>query len=399
MKVLQINAVYGMGSTGQIVKDVHNLANKEGINSYVAYAMALSKPNDRNTYRIGNVLDRKLHALLCRVGGKQAYFSRCATKRLIKYIKKIKPDIVHLHNLHSNYIYLNGLLKYLAKENIKTVITLHDCWFYTGGCFHYTYAGCDKWVTGCEKCVKRIEDTPAYFYDASQKIFRDRKNYFSAISNLTVVGVSEWIRSEATKNIFAKNTSLTIYNGIDTEFFRPITSSVREKYGLENKFVVLGAASKWLSPINRQALDIVTKGIGEDGVLVLFGCDNKVKQTLPPNVILIGYTHNRESLRELYAMADVFANCTREESLSLINVEAQACGTPVVTYANTGAKETVDGCNSFSVQSGNAEALLQKILEIKKKGKQSYIGCRQFVVEKFNRDTNYEKYIQLYKSI
>ena len=400
MKVLQINAVYGAGSTGCIVEDIHLLTLKNGMESFVAYAIALSNEEIANGYCIGNVLDRKAHALLCRIKGKQAYFSYGATRKLIRYIRKLKPDIVHLHNLHSNYIHLNSLLAFLAKENIKVVVTLHDCWFYTGGCFHYTSAGCDKWLTACGDCPKRKADTPAYFGDASASILRDRKKYFSAIPDLTVVGVSEWMRSEGVKTVFAQNKNVTIYNGIDMEFFQPTPSDFRTRYGIEDKFVVLGAANKWLNPINRIALETVAQGIGQDGVLVIFGCDRESLKDLPSNVITIGYTNSRVEMRELYSMADVFANCTIEESLSLVNVEAQACGTPVVTYRNTGAQETVDNESGFSVESGNQKELLEKILYIKKNGKQTYAKqCRLFAVDKFDRDKNYEKYISLYKSI
>lgn len=400
MRVLQINAIFKNKSTGRIVEDIHSLALQRGVDSHVAFAMSLTNEEEPNTYRIGNGLDRKIHAFLCRFGGRQAYFSHCATRKLIRYMERLKPDIVHLHNLHSNYIHLNMLLKYLAKRDIKTIVTLHDCWFYTGGCFHYTYAGCARWLDACGNCPKRKNDTPAYLYDASKKILKDRRKYFSKIPNLAMVGVSEWMRSEGAKTVFAHNESVTIYNGIDTNFFKPTASDFRMRYGIEDKFVVLGTANKWLAPINREALERVSKELGEDGALVIFGCDRESQKDLPSNVIPIGYTYNLDTLRKLYSMADVFVNCTREESLSLVNIEAQACGTPIVTYRNTGAQETVDNESSFSVETGNIQALLEKILYIKKTGKQTHTEkCRLFVLDRFDRDKNYEKYISLYKSI
>ena len=179
MKVMQINAVYGVGSTGVIVKDLHELCLQNGIESYVSYSTTNQKSEDiKNGYIIGGTLGKKIHAFLSRLGGKQAYFSSFATKKFIKHIKRIKPDIVHLHNLHSNYINMNMLLDYLGKSNTETIITLHDCWFYTGGCFHYTAAGCGKWLEGCGNCPKKMQDTPAILKDNSAKILSDRKNTF-----------------------------------------------------------------------------------------------------------------------------------------------------------------------------------------------------------------------------
>lgn len=400
MKVMHINAVYGVGSTGVIVEDLHKLSLKNGIDSYVSYSSSNRNADEiKNGYIIGNNFGKKSHALLCRIGGKQAYFSLCATKKLIKYLEEVKPDIVHLHNLHSNYIHLNKLLEYLAEKDIKTVITLHDCWFYTGGCFHYTADNCSKWLDCCGTCPKKIKDTPAYFKDNSAKILADRKKYLGAIKNLTVVGVSQWIADDARKTFLKDKNICTIYNGIDTEFFVPTPSDFREKHGLENKFVILGAANKWLNPVNKETLETVTQKLPEDCVLVIIGCTEEQKSVLPKNVLSFGYISDRDELRKIYSMADVFANCTREESLSLINVEAQSCGTPTVTYKNTGAQETVDNKCSFSVESGNAEEFFNVIMKIKKLGKNLLSAyCHNWAKAKFNRDENYLKYIDLYKN-
>lgn len=161
MKVMQINAVYASGSTGYIVSDIHTLSIENGIDSYVAYSTSpLARNEIVNGYQVGNTIGKKIHALLGRINGKQAYFSKIATWNLLKYIETVEPDIVHLHNLHSNFIYLNMLLDYLAKKRIKTIITLHDCWFYTGGCFHYVSARCEGWLKECGHCPKKKKDTP-----------------------------------------------------------------------------------------------------------------------------------------------------------------------------------------------------------------------------------------------
>ena len=401
MKVLHINAVYGVGSTGVIVEDIHKLSMKNGIESCVAYSTTPRKPDEIPFgYAIGKNFGKKAHALLCRINGKQAYFSRGATKKLIQHIEKEKPDIVHLHNLHSNYIHLNMLLDYLGKNDISTVITLHDCWFYTGGCFHYTNAKCDGWLNECKRCPKKKADTPSFFLDCASEILKDRKKYFGKIKDLTVVGVSEWITKEGTRTFMSGRRALPIHNGIDTEFFVDTPSQVKEKLGIQDKFVLLGMSNKWLLSINRPALEYFSSNLPSDAVMVIVGCNEEQKSSLPKNIIGMDYIRQRELLRQVYSMADVFVNCTREESLSLVNVEAQCCGTPTVTYRNTGAQETVDNISSFSVETENYKALFEKVMEIKKNGKASYSrGCRKFVKNKFDREENYKKYIDLYKTV
>ena len=397
MKILQINAVYGYASTGVIVEDIHKLALSKGIESHVAYSIARKSPNEiENGYVMGTKLEKKLHALLCRINGKQGYFSRGATKKLIRHIEKIKPDIVHIHNLHSNYINLNMLLKHLAKSNISTVVSLHDCWFFTGGCFHYTNVKCDKWLNGCGGCPKKKADTVSYFMDKSSQILADRKRYFGAIEDLHVVGVSEWIAGEANKTFF-NGKAIAIHNGIDTDFFVNTPSNMRAELGIEDKFVVLGMANKWLNPVNKKELEYFSSNLPSDSVMVIVGCNEEQMLNLPKNAIGIGYINDRNVLRQVYSMADVFVNCTREDSLPTVNLEPQSCGTPVVTYDNTGAKETVDNINSFSVETGNYKELLNAVLKIKETNNASL--CRNFVVDKFDKCKNYNKFIELYQAV
>ncbi len=400
MKVMQINAVYGVGSTGVIVEDLHNLSLENGIESYVSYSTTRKNPSEiTNGYVIGGTLGKKVHAAFCRIGGKQGYFSRFATMKLIGHIKKVKPDIVHLHNLHSNYIHVNMLLKFLGKNDIETIVTLHDCWFYTGGCYHYTTTGCDKWLHTCENCPKNTVDTPKYLKKHSAKILADRKKYFGKIKKLTVVGVSDWIANEGKKTFFKDKNITAIYNGIDTNFFTPTPSDYREKHGLQDKFVILAPGSKWLRKENQKTFDHVTKNLPEDCVILVLGCWESRKNSLPPNMIPLEWIRDREEIKRIFSASDVFANCTREESLSLINVEAQACGTPVVTYRNTGVQETVDNKCGFSVENGNEEDFLKAILDIRARGKEEFSeACCSWVKNRFDRDENYMKYINLYKS-
>lgn len=395
MKILQINAVYGHGSTGVIVRDIEQMCESSGIECYVASPDP--KVNDaKRGFLIGNAFDHKLHAVLSRINGKQAYFSRWATRRLLKFIDKIEPDVVHLHNLHSNYIHLNMLLQYLAKKDIQTIVTLHDCWFYTGGCFHYKATACMRWLEGCGHCPKKRQDTPAYLWDCSASILADRKKYLLAIPRLTVTGVSEWISNEAKRTFFADTPVVTIRNGVDLDVFKPTPSDFRSRLELQDKYIILGPASKWLQPLNKSVLTYFSEHMQPDEVLLLFGATD-CPLPMPENVRLYGYTRNREELAALYTCADVFVNTTREDSLSLINVEAQACGTPVVTFDATGPRETVDQVHGFRVSVGDANGLIKIIQSIRLSNNNGIIAkCRKFVSDYFEVNANYQKYIDLY---
>lgn len=401
MKILQINAVYGMGSTGNIVRDIHELCLSENIESHVAYSLSNRAEEEIvNGYKIGGTLGKKLHAVLCRINGMQGYFSRCATRKLLRHIDRIKPDIVSIHNLHSNYIHLNMLLSYLAKKDIKTVVTMHDCWYFTGGCFHYTAAGCDKWKSGCGGCPKKKSDTPAYLFDRSSKILSDRKKYFDKIKNLTVIGVSEWISEEAKKGIFKGRDVRFAHNGVDLDIFKPTKSDLRVKYGVEDKFVILGPASKWLAPVNRECFKQITSALKEDEALMLLGCSEEQKAELPESVIALPFISDRIELAKVYSTADVFVNLTREDTLCFMNLEPQACGTPVITFANTGASETVDGNCGFTVENDDTNGVLKIIAFIKEKGKSEFLDmCIEYIRNNFEKNSNYKQLTDMLKSI
>ena len=401
MRVLQINAVYGYGSTGVIVQDIHNVLQENGIESYVAFSMC--SPNvdpPKGSYQIGSAADRKMHALLGRISGKQAYYSYFSTKKLLSCLDSIKPDVVHLHNIHNNYINLPLLCSYLKEHNIGTVITLHDCWYYTGGCYHYSAVNCSKWMTHCNHCVKRYDDTPALLYDASNQIFLDRSKLFGGINNLVLVGVSYWISNEAKKSLFKDRIIRTIHNGVDTDFFRPVKPKIKEQFNIQDKFVILGFANKWLSPENKELLSKVLRLVDDKTALIIAGCTKRQMKQLPKEIIPVCFIQDRVALRELYASCDLFVNCTHEESLSMVNLEAQACGTPVITYDATGVSETVDGISGFSIKVNDSDGIIESILKIRDIGKSNFSEkCRFYICEHFEKSKNYLEYLSLYQKM
>ena len=395
MRVLQVNAVYGHGSTGTIVRDIEQLCFKSGIECYVASPDPKVR-DAKHGYVIGNTLDHKLHAILSRLHGKQGYFSHLPTKRLLRWMDEIKPDIVHLHNLHSNYIHLNMLLKYLAKKDIRTIITLHDCWFFTGGCSHFISTGCDQWLSKCNVCPRKKCDTPAYLSKHSSRMLADRKRYINAIPRVTVIGASEWVARECKRSVLSDCTVNYIHNGFDLNVFKPTDSDMRKQYGIEDKYVILAPAGKWYLPENKATLDYFLAEMAEDMVLVLFGCAI-LHDDLPNTVKEIGYIRDPKEMAALYSMADVFVNCTREDTLPGVNLECQATGTPVVTYDASGCKETIDGICGLCVPTGDYQALYKAVMKIRSVGKPALQDqCVRWIRDNFEINDAYQKYIDLY---
>lgn len=399
MKVLQINAVYGFGSTGVIVKDIEEEIINNGGEAFVAYQYASGMPT--NGYRIGNAVDWKLHAFLSRFFGKQAYFSKRATKKLLKWIDGVAPDVVHLHNLHANYINLPMLLNYLAKNNIATVITLHDCWFFTGKCFHFVESSCDKWQEGCCNCPRKNADVKSWFLDTSKAVFADRKKLFAAINNLTVVGCSEWISSLAKKSgVFKDRRVVAIKNGIDLSLFRPTDNKFRVKYNLQDKFIVLGMANKWLHEDNYETVNNLLNTLSDDCAVVLVGGSADRNRTgFNGKVLSIEGVTDKNKLADIYSSADVFVNLTLADTLPTVNMESIACGTPVITYNTGGSVELVkQGKTGYVVDKFDYKQILSAIKSVKE-DKGFKARCREVAVENFDKTVKYKEYVNLYDRV
>ena len=229
MKVLQINSVCGIGSTGRIATDINNILIEQGHESYIAYGRDLPR-NCGTSIRIGTKCDNYTHGVLTRVFDKHGFGSRKATQDFIKEVKKLDPDIIHLHNIHGYYINIEILFDYL-KEAYKPVIwTLHDCWAFTGHCSYFDYIGCTRWETQCYSCPGKRSYPASAFLDNSKMNYSRKKAIFTGIKNLTIVTPSKWLAGLVKQSYLKKYPVKVINNGIDLEVFRPIKNDLRENY-------------------------------------------------------------------------------------------------------------------------------------------------------------------------
>jgi glycosyltransferase involved in cell wall biosynthesis len=399
MKVLQINAVNGILSTGRTTMEMTQELKRLGHEAYTAYAMGIMMED--HSYRIGCYLDRKVHALCSRIFGLQSYFSVIATLRLIHYMKSICPDIVLLHNLHSNFINLNLLLRFLAKNKIATVITLHDCWFYTGRCFHYSINNCYQWQTKCYCCPNNINTTPTWFFDRSEKMWLDKKKYFSKLDQWAVVGVSDWITKEAEKSFLSKaNRLIRIYNWINLEVFKPYDDQdLRKSLGLEHDFIIIGVASVWVASKGLEEFIKLSKMISKNCKILLVGTIDQ-NYALPSDIISLPLTHDSTELARYYSMSDVLVSLSLEESFGKVVAEAIACGTPAVVYHSTALPELVgEGCG-YVTKENILEEILYGIEQVMANTKSNYTSnCLLFAEEHFDMHKCVKEYEALFQSL
>lgn len=401
MKILQINATYRICSTGEIIAGIAQVSAAAGFDTYYVCASLSEDQRNDHIFVMGNRLDHKIHALRSRILGKQGSGSLLATLNLLKWIDEICPDIIHLHNLHSNYINVPLLFHYIQKRGIETVITLHDCWFFTGKCCHFLYDGCNLWKSGCGNCPRKRKEIPSYFFDRSSEDFREKRKLIGENPYVHVVGCSQWLTACARESLLAERVEKTICNGIDLDIFKPYQTDVYENLHKCDAFIILGMANKWLSEDGRETYNHVVKKLGPRMKLFLIGCTPKqIAENSNAHVFMSGFIKNRIELAKCFSSADVFVNVTKADSFPTVNIESIACGTPVITYDSGGSAEIVDRQTGEVVPYGNYEQLLQSIKRIQENGKQSYSRkCRQRAELLYNKNKTFLEYVKLYSQI
>lgn len=398
MKVVQINATYGRGSTGKICSSIGLLLERIGMQSYVLYSSgnACSEEGSKIIkYKFCYYLEQKCNALINRFFGNNGFNSRFSTFRLIIKLKTINPDIVHLHNLHSNDINLSLLFNYFRKNNIKVVWTFHDCWAFTGYCTYFDYTGCDKWKKKCCSCPQRKRFS--WIFDKSTYNFVKKKQVYQG-NDIVVVTPSVWLADLTRQSMFRDCTIKTINNGIDLTVFYPRDRMWRNSRGIKSKYIVLGVAFGWGKRKGLNSFLYLAKQLDTNYQIILVGTDSEIDKQLPEIILSIHRTNDQIELAEIYSAADVFVNPTLEENFPTVNMEAIACGTPVVSFNTGGSSETFDESCGIAVPKGNNELLLSSIKDVCEKG----IISRENCVKKskdYDMWKRFSEYIELYKTL
>lgn len=396
MKVLQINSVCGIGSTGRIATDIHHILLEQGHESYIAYGRGQAI-NCENAIRIGTEFDNYTHVALTRLSDKHGFGSKKATKDFIKKIVEINPDVIHLHNIHGYYINMELLFDYLKKVDKPVIWTLHDCWAFTGHCTHFDFIQCEKWKTGCHLCPQKSEYPSSFLLDHSKMNYTKKKEIFTGVKNLTIITPSKWLANLVKESYLNQYPVKVINNGIDLEIFRNRDSDFRERHKLNNMFVILGVANIWEQKKGLDYFIELSKKIQTNEAIVLVGLTESQKRKCPNNIVGINRTNNIKELAEIYSASDVFVNPTLEDTFPTTNLEALACGTPVITFNTGGSIESIDESCGIVVEKGNILELSNAIKLIKRT-KNSIENCLTRS-KKYEKREKYNEYLGIYNYI
>lgn len=390
MKIVQITT-FSYKAAGNIMMNLHNTMREKGIESYVVWGRG-RKAKNKYEYFMNDNIGVKIHGLYTRLTDRTGFASTRSTKKMLKWIDRIEPDIIHLHCVHGYYLNIQELFEYIKKKNIRVVWTQHDCWAFTGHCAYFDACGCDRWESGCYKC-KQLNTYPASkFIDSSTWNWNKKNELFNGL-NITIVTPCKWLAGLVRKSFLGNYPIRTIYNGIDINVFKPTNSEFKIKKGISDKKIILGVASEWTERKGLKDFIKLKNIIGTEYVIVLVGITKKQMEKIPDDIITIERTNNISELVEIYSAADVFFNPTYEDNFPTTNLEALACGTPVVTYNTGGSLEVINEYTGAVVEKGNvlkSVEQFEKIISLKNSNK-SLLDTDYFTTKAM-----ISKYMELY---
>ncbi|MEE1274706.1 MAG: glycosyltransferase [Olegusella sp.] len=356
MRYVQINA-FSNSWADQVIFKKHRELQAQGIDSYVFWGRGKPTQGDHEIC-LTPLWKSHIDAAQTRLDGRAGFHSVEATKRLLGLLDDIQPDVVHLHSLLGYYVNVEMLFDWLLRQRCKVLWTLHDCWAFTGHCMYFTYAGCDRWKNGgCTgKACKQLDTYPRTFCRQSVDWnFEQKKRIFTQLpaDRLTLLAPSQWMADMTRESFLAKYPVEVVHNTVDTRVFRPTVSDFRQTSGVGNRFMILGVASLWSPRKGYEDLLRLANDLDDRFAIVIVGLLSKQLEELPKNtpakLVGVGRTDSREQMVGIYSTADVFFNPTKEDNYPTVNLEAEACGTPVVTYAVGGAAEAIHRRDSSAV--------------------------------------------------
>lgn len=401
--LLQINVTVNTGSTGRIAEEIGQRAIASGFDSYIACGRTARK-SQSNIIKIGSKWDIRWHGLKSLLFDAHGFGSKKATRKFVQQIDEINPDIILFHNLHGYYLNIEILLTYLRGKNIPIFWTLHDCWSFTGHCSHFMRYDCDRYKTHCHDCPNRKGYPRSLFIDRSKHNYKIKKSLIQSLPHLSFVPVCEWMNKVVAESFMGGVKTNVIYNGVDVSLFAPVNfescNRIKEKYQIPNKRIILGVASIWKKRLAYYDFCWLNEHLTREYMIVLVGMSEEQIGRLPEGILGICRTENVQELATLYSLADVFVNPTYVDNFPTTNIEALACGTPVVTYNTGGSPEAIDNNTGIVVPKGDKDALKNAIVEVvTNKDKYTSVACRQRAITYFNKDDRFDDYIKLFNQV
>lgn len=398
MKVLLIDVNCKHSSTGKIVYDLYIELNKQGYEAAICYGRG-PLVTGKNIFKFGIDIETYFHAFMTRITGLTGVYSPFSTRRLISFIDRFQPDVVHINELHAYFVNIAPVINYLKQKNIKTIWTFHCEFMYTGKCGH-AYE-CPNWKTECNNCPQLHEYPKSIWLDFTKYMFKRKKELFYDFKKLTIVTPSNWL-ADRVKSSFLKDKEIkVIHNGIDTQnIFHPRGyNHLKSKHNLSDQKIILAVAPNLMSYSKggKWVLELARLMHSENIKFILIGVDDLSKD-YGENIIALGRIKDQIELAEYYSMADAFVICSKIENFPTTCLESLSCGTPIFGFDTGGIKEAVPENYGAFVEYGNV-SLLREIIKTHLKGKlniKSKNECKMYGNHNYSILKMINSYINIY---
>lgn len=403
MKVLQVNILYNQGSTGKIVADIHKVLTDKNIESISCYGTG-TKVKDKNIYKLACHYELSFYRIWAHIVGLQYASGFLSTLRLIRIIKREKPDIVHLHCINGFFINVYRIMAFMKRSNIKTVLTLHAEFMYTGSCGHAF--DCEKWKTGCGSCPQLWNASYSWFFDRTKKAWMKMLKAFKGFDDIVITCVSKWLYDRAKQSPLLEGKKIVVIeNGLDTKnvFHYTDFSSLKESLGIKDEKILLHVTANFSKREDdlkggRYIYKLAQRLKDENVRIIIVGSKNSDIEVLS-NMINIGRIENQKILAQYYSMANLMVITSKKETFSMPSAEALACGTPVVGF-KAGGPETV--ClkeYSEFVEYGDMDALTACVKKWITFKSEQWQEIEKASSKYFSKEKMCEKYQQIYESL
>ncbi len=338
---------------------------------WLLQGMALLKPQEATSASSRRMLYTNPRMAIKRLAGREI-FDFPNTYRLFD-LAGFRPDILHLHNLHSHAGYFDLRALPWFSRQLPVMVTLHDAWLLSGHCAHSF--DCQRWRTGCGHCPY-LATYPSQRRDATAANWKAKRSIYQH-SRLYIAAPSQWMMNQVHQSIlrFALVESRVIPEGVDLAVFRPHPDkeALRTELGLPlDRPILLFAASGIRSnPFKdyatlRGAFEIIAHRRSAAPVLLLALGESGASEIVQGSEIrFVPFLSDPGQVARYYQAADLYLHAARADTFPSTVLEALACGTPVVATTVGGIGEQIqDGQTGFLTPPGNAAELAERVLQL-----------------------------------
>lgn len=398
MRIMLVDVNYGSSSTGKIVADLFGHLTRLGHEVLVCYGRG-PQSEEMAVHKFSGSIEFLIHALLSRLIGLNGMFSPIATYRLKRKVRRFKPDVVHLHDLHGFFLNYFSFLDFLKEKKIPVVWTFHSEFMITGNCGATN--GCEKWKVSCDSCPQKSTFPETWIFDFSRYLFFRKKRLFQNQPNISITTPSTWLAHNvaASPMLGSKSIIKTVPNGVDCEIFRVGASqefpSVRSS---TEEFIVIAVGANLMSSAKGGSFVIELAARLPDMTFLLVGATQGAKK-LPSNVTSFGVVSDKAYLANLYEQSDLTLVVSKSESFSMVCAESLACGTPIAGFKSGGPEEVAPPGYGFFVEYGDNDALEHGLKRIHsgEEQLQSSSACASWAKQQYGLEIMTERFLHCYE--